>query len=67
MNFDLDQEHELVRSTVRAFAQEQVAPLAEELDRASRFPYELVAQRFDWRVVEAEITALAVETARRAR
>jgi alkylation response protein AidB-like acyl-CoA dehydrogenase len=43
LNFDLDQEHELVRSTVREFAREQVAPLAEELDRESRFPYELVA------------------------
>jgi short/branched chain acyl-CoA dehydrogenase len=44
LNFDLDQEHELVRSTVRAFAQERVAPVAEELDRESRFPYELVAE-----------------------
>jgi short/branched chain acyl-CoA dehydrogenase len=44
LNFDLDQEHELVRSTVRAFAQERVAPVAEELDRESRFPYELVGE-----------------------
>ena len=43
MNFDLDSEHELVRSTVREFAQERVAPVAEELDRESRFPYDLVA------------------------
>jgi short/branched chain acyl-CoA dehydrogenase len=43
LNFDLDQEHELVRSTVREFAQDRVAPVAEELDRESRFPYELVA------------------------
>ena len=43
MNFELDQEHELVRATVRQFAQERVAPVAEELDRESRFPYELVA------------------------
>ena len=43
MNFDLDQEHELVRSTVREFAQERVAPVAEELDRESRFPHDLVA------------------------
>jgi short-chain 2-methylacyl-CoA dehydrogenase len=42
LNFDLDQEHELVRSTVREFAQQRVAPIAEELDRESRFPYELV-------------------------
>jgi short-chain 2-methylacyl-CoA dehydrogenase len=44
LNFDLDQEHELVRSTVREFAQERVAPVAEELDREGRFPYDLVAE-----------------------
>ena len=44
MNFDLDDEHELLRNTVRQFAVEQVAPVAEELDREKRFPYELVAQ-----------------------
>jgi short-chain 2-methylacyl-CoA dehydrogenase len=42
LNFDLDQKHELVRSTVRDFAQERVAPVAEELDRESRFPSDLV-------------------------
>jgi alkylation response protein AidB-like acyl-CoA dehydrogenase len=44
LNFDLDQEQELVRSTVREFAQQRVAPIAEELDRESRFPYELVGE-----------------------
>jgi len=44
LNFDLDPEHELLRRTVRRFALEQVAPVAEELDREKRFPYELVAQ-----------------------
>jgi short/branched chain acyl-CoA dehydrogenase len=44
LNFDLDQEHELVRSTVRDFAQQRVAPVAEELDRESRFPYDLVSE-----------------------
>ena len=44
MNFDLDPEHELVRSTVRDFAQDRVAPVAEELDRESRFPYDLVGE-----------------------
>jgi short-chain 2-methylacyl-CoA dehydrogenase len=43
MNFDLSPEHELIRDTVREFARERVAPLAEELDREQRFPYELVA------------------------
>ena len=44
MNFDLGQEHELVRSTVREFAEQRIAPVAEELDRESRFPYDLVAE-----------------------
>jgi short-chain 2-methylacyl-CoA dehydrogenase len=44
LNFDLGQEHELVRSTVREFAQQRVAPVAEELDRESRFPYDLVGE-----------------------
>jgi alkylation response protein AidB-like acyl-CoA dehydrogenase len=44
VNFELSQEHELIRDTVREFAQERVAPLAEELDREQRFPYELVTE-----------------------
>ena len=43
-NYDLSDEHELVRRTVRDFAVERVAPVAEELDREHRFPYELVAE-----------------------
>jgi short/branched chain acyl-CoA dehydrogenase len=44
MNFDLSDEHELIRKTVRDFAVERVAPVAEELDREHRFPYDLVAE-----------------------
>ncbi len=44
MDLDLSAEHELLRETVRAFAEERVAPVAEELDREHRFPYELVAE-----------------------
>ena len=44
MNFDLSEEHELLRDTVRQFALEKVAPVAEELDREKRFPYDLVAE-----------------------
>ena len=44
MDFDLAPEHELIRDTVRAFARERVAPVAEELDRESRFPAELVGE-----------------------
>jgi short/branched chain acyl-CoA dehydrogenase len=44
VDLDLSSEHELIRDTVRAFARERVAPVAEALDRESRFPYELVAE-----------------------
>ncbi|HXH98383.1 MAG TPA: acyl-CoA dehydrogenase family protein [Gaiellaceae bacterium] len=44
MNYELTDEQELVRSTVREFAESRVAPVAEELDREARFPYELVAE-----------------------
>ncbi|HEX9350099.1 MAG TPA: acyl-CoA dehydrogenase family protein [Gaiellaceae bacterium] len=47
MNFDLTEEQELVRRTVRDFAEQKVAPVAEELDREHRFPYELVAELAD--------------------
>jgi short-chain 2-methylacyl-CoA dehydrogenase len=44
VNFDLEPEHELLRDTVRQFALEKVAPVAEELDKEKRFPYDLVAE-----------------------
>ena len=44
MNFELSDEQELIRRTVRDFAETKVAPVAEELDREARFPYELVAE-----------------------
>jgi alkylation response protein AidB-like acyl-CoA dehydrogenase len=44
VDFDLSPEHELIRDTVRSFADEKIAPVAEELDREHRFPYELVSE-----------------------
>ncbi|HWK27616.1 MAG TPA: acyl-CoA dehydrogenase family protein [Solirubrobacter sp.] len=44
MDFDLPDEHELIRRTVRDFAEGEVAPVAEELDRTKAFPYDLVRQ-----------------------
>ena len=44
MNYELTDEQELLRRTVRDFAESRVAPLAEELDREERFPYELVSE-----------------------
>ena len=42
MDFDLSPDHELIRRTVREFADGEVAPVAEELDRTKSFPYEIV-------------------------
>jgi short-chain 2-methylacyl-CoA dehydrogenase len=42
MDFDLSPDHELIRRTVREFAEGEVAPAAEELDRTKSFPYEIV-------------------------
>ena len=44
MNLDLSDEHQLLRSTVREFATERAEPVAAELDREHRFPYELVEE-----------------------
>jgi short-chain 2-methylacyl-CoA dehydrogenase len=44
MDLDPTPEHELIRDTVRSFARDRVAPIAEELDRESRFPVELVRE-----------------------
>ena len=42
LSFRLSDEHSLLRDTVRDFAETVVAPQAEELDRESRFPYDIV-------------------------
>lgn len=44
MNFELSDEQRLIQRTVREFAAREVAPVAEELDREKRFPYEIVAK-----------------------
>jgi short-chain 2-methylacyl-CoA dehydrogenase len=44
MDFGLTDEHRLLRDTVRDFARQEVAPVAEELDRTKAFPYEIVAK-----------------------
>jgi alkylation response protein AidB-like acyl-CoA dehydrogenase len=42
MDFDLSPDHELIRRTVRDFAEQEVAPVAEHLDRTKSFPYDIV-------------------------
>jgi alkylation response protein AidB-like acyl-CoA dehydrogenase len=44
VDFDLSDDHALIRSTVREFAQTRVAPVAGELDRTKSFPYEIVRE-----------------------
>ncbi|HEV8449912.1 MAG TPA: acyl-CoA dehydrogenase family protein [Gaiellales bacterium] len=42
LGYDLSDQHAQLRETVRAFAEGQLAPVAEQLDREGRFPAELV-------------------------
>ncbi len=42
MDFDLTDEQELIRETVREFAEAEIAPVAAELDRDHRFPVEVL-------------------------
>jgi alkylation response protein AidB-like acyl-CoA dehydrogenase len=44
LSFDLSDEHRLFRATVREFAEGEIGPQAEELDREGRFPVDLVAR-----------------------
>src|SRR5580700_6020921 len=41
LDFDLGPEIDMLRNTVRGFAEDRVAPLAAEIDRSDRFPIEL--------------------------
>ena len=44
MDFDLTDEQKAIQSLAREFAQDEVKPRAEEMDREERFPYELVGK-----------------------
>jgi alkylation response protein AidB-like acyl-CoA dehydrogenase len=44
MNFDLTDEQRAIQRLARDFAQNEVKPVAEELDKEKRFPYEIVAK-----------------------
>ena len=41
MNFELPQEHRMVRETVREFAAEEIEPIAQEIEDEGRFPAEV--------------------------
>ena len=42
MNFELPDQHRLLQGTVRELADQEIAPVAEELDRTHSFPYDIV-------------------------
>src|SRR5947209_7242073 len=42
MDFTLNEEQMAIRDTCREFAEQEIQPLAEEMDRTGAFPYELV-------------------------
>ncbi|ALU39128.1 acyl-CoA dehydrogenase [Kocuria flava] len=44
MNVELDEEHQDLSDTVRAFADEVIAPVSARHDAAHEFPYDIVAQ-----------------------
>jgi short/branched chain acyl-CoA dehydrogenase len=44
VDFELSGEEQLIQQTVRDFARAEIAPVAEDLDREKRFPYEIVAK-----------------------
>lgn len=47
MNFQLGEEHELIRNTVRDFAENEIKPLAQELDEKGEFSHELTKKMGD--------------------
>jgi isovaleryl-CoA dehydrogenase len=44
LDFDLGADIDLLRDTVRAFARDKIAPIADEIDRSNRFPRDLWPQ-----------------------
>src|SRR2546421_12761788 len=44
LDFDLGSEIDMLRTTVRSFAEDRIAPVAAEIHRTDRFPIELWAE-----------------------
>jgi short/branched chain acyl-CoA dehydrogenase len=42
MDFTLNEEQQAIRETCRDFAEQEIKPIAEEIDRTGEFPYEVV-------------------------
>lgn len=44
MNFELSEEQEMIRETVRDFAEREIKPVAQELDEKAEFSYDITAK-----------------------
>ncbi len=44
MDFELSEEHKLLRKTTRKFAEEVIRPAAHDYDESAKYPYEIVEQ-----------------------
>src|ERR671929_1083190 len=44
MNFDLNDEQQMIRNLAREFAENEIAPRAEHYDKQKEFPYDVIAQ-----------------------
>jgi len=44
MDFDLTEEHRMIREMAREFACEVIAPRAEEMERTGEYPYDIMSQ-----------------------
>jgi len=42
MNFDLIEEHKMIRDMAKDFADEVIAPSAEEMERTGQYPYDIM-------------------------
>lgn len=47
VDFTLNDEQQAIRDTCREFAEQEIKPLAEEMDRTGEFPYELIRKMGD--------------------
>lgn len=44
MDFDLTEEHRMIRDMAREFSREVIAPRAEEMERTGEYPYDIMSQ-----------------------
>ncbi|SMC89631.1 Acyl-CoA dehydrogenase [Desulfocicer vacuolatum DSM 3385] len=47
MDFNLTKEQQMIRQEVRNFAQKEIAPRAEEINRSGEYPYDIIEQMAD--------------------